>query len=189
MSIMNLSELNSVEVVFMFVVGLLLLFAGYKIKKIAFFIVWFILGYSLMGYLMPIINNAFPDIVGNSLWQTLLPVAGGLLAALMGFTVEKLCVGGIVFGLTLAITAQYFGTEMQTMVIGGVVGVVLAGAAVMLIKPAIILATSLAGAYVVTMAILYWGAGNIDPQTLYFPILGCGTALGAIIQFVTTRRE
>ena len=142
---LDFSSFDTPEMIIMAAAGLALIFFGYRIKKIAFFIVWFILGYSLMGYLMPIINNAFPDIVGNDLWQMLLPVAGGLLAALMGFTVEKLCVGGIVFGLTLAITAQYFGTEMQTMSIGGVVGVVLAGAAVMLIKPAIILATSLAG--------------------------------------------
>ena len=165
-----------------------MLFAGYRVKKIGFFAVWFILGVTLMNYFMPIINSAVPQIAENGLWQTLLPIAGGLLLGLLGFTVEKICVSGIVFGLTLAVTAQYFGTEMQTMLIGGVIGVVLAGIAVMLMKPAIIVATSLAGSYTITMAILHWGV-DIDAATFYFPILIGGTAIGSIVQFATTRRE
>ncbi|MBQ9017949.1 DUF4203 domain-containing protein [Candidatus Saccharibacteria bacterium] len=188
MNIVNLSELNDIEVIAMLIAGVLLLFAGYKIKKIGFFIVWFILGVSLMGYLMPTINHAVPEIAQNNLWQSLLPIAGGLLLGLMGFSVEKICVGGIAFGLTLAITAQYFGTNMQTMLIGGVVGVILAGVSVFLMKPAIIVATSLAGSYAVTMSILHWGVG-IDPTTFYFPMLFGGTGLGSVVQFLTTRRE
>lgn len=189
MEITDFSQLGDAEIILMLIAGLLLMFAGYKIKKISFFVVWFILGVSLMGYLMPIINNAVPQIRNSDLWQSLLPIAGGLLMGLMGFSVEKICVSGIVFGLTLAITAQYFGAEMQTMLIGGVIGVVLAGAAVMLMKPAIILATAIAGSYALTMAVLHWGGGAIDAEAFYFPILAGGSALGAVVQFATTRRE
>ena len=172
----------------MIVAGLLLLFLGFRIKKIGFFLVWFFVGIALMRYIMPILSNAVPAIRDNSLWQTLLPIAGGLLTGLMGFTIEKICVGGIAFALVMMITTQYFGTEMQVLLIGGVIGVVAAGAATMLMKPAIIIATSAAGSYLITSAILFYAAG-LDGATWYFPILiGIG-AVGSAVQFLTTKRE
>ena len=179
--------MENTELILMALVGLALLVLGYRIKKIAFFIIWFLLGYSLMGYLMPIINDAFTDIVNNDLWQNLLPIAGGLLMALLGFSIEKICVGGIAFGLVMMITAQYFGAEMQTLAIGAVVGVVAAGAAVMLMKPAVIIATSAAGAYAITIALIAWIPGlNLD--SYYWPLIIGIAALGSIIQFLTTKR-
>lgn len=185
---LDLSQLNQTEVIAMAVAGLLLLFAGYKIKKIAFFIIWFLIGVNLMNLLMPEINKLAPDIVGNDLWQNLLPIAGGLLLALLGFSIEKLCVGGICFALVMIVTAQYFGTEMQTMLIGAVIGVVAAGLAVALMKPAIIIATALAGAYTLTVGVLYFAA-SIDGATFYFPILIGLTAIGSGVQFATTKGE
>ena len=182
----NFSELNQVELAIMAVIGALLLFAGYRVKKVAFFIIWFILGFTLMGYLMPTINTWAPEIAANDLWQNLLPLVGGLLLALLGFTIEKLCVGGIAFGLTLAVTAQYFGTEVQTLVIGGVIGVIAAGAAVVLMKPAIIVLTSVAGAYALTVGILTWFPA-ISAAVFYFPILAGLALIGIVVQFLTTK--
>lgn len=184
----NPSALNTTELIIMMIIGVLLIFAGYRIKKIGFFLLWFFIGFTLMGYLLPEINKLVPDIAGNELWQNLLPVAGGLLVALMGFTIEKICVGGIVFGVIEMIVAQYFGTEMQTLLIGGVVGLVAAGASVMLMKPAIILASSVAGSYMITTGILAF-APNINPEMYYFPILIGIAALGAITQFVSTKHQ
>ena len=168
------------------IVGLLLLVCGYRIKKIAFFIIWFLLGYQLVVFLMPTLNNMVPQIAENVLWQNLLPVGGGLLLALLGFSIEKLCVGGICFALVMTITAQYFGTEIQTLAIGAIVGVIAAGAAVMLMKPAIIVATSAAGGYALTMVILAAFTG-ISLETFYWPILLGSTAVGSVIQFATTK--
>lgn len=185
---LNLSNYEEWQMWLVGAAGITLIFLGYKIKKIAFFVVWFLLGYILTGYLMPIINGAVADIANSSLWQSLLPIGGGLLLGLMGFTVEKICLGGACMGLALTITAQYFGTDIQTMLIGGVVGAVLAGAAVMMMKPATIVVTSIAGAYALTLAILKLAPG-IDGETLYWPlILGFG-ALGTVIQFITTRHD
>jgi len=58
----------------------------------------------------------------------------------------------------------------------------------MLMKPAIIIATAIAGAYVVTLGILYWATG-IDGEAMYFPILIGVAAAGSLFQFVTTKRE
>lgn len=169
-------------------IGLVLMLAGYRIKKSAFFIIWFLLGYIGTGYLLPIINGALGSVAESSFWQSLIPIIGGLLLGLMGFMIEKICLGGVVFGLTLMMTAQYFGTEIQAMAIGGVIGAVLAGFAVMMIKPATIIATSVAGGYALTLAILAL-APDITPETMFWPlILGFG-AFGSIVQFISCKHD
>ena len=184
---LNFSNLGTPEMIIMAVVGLALMLFGYRIKKIAFFLIWFILGYNLMGFLMPTINNLVPQIAENSLYQTLLPIGGGLLLALMGFTIEKVCISMLCFALVMVITVRYFGTDMQTLAIGGVVGVIIAGAATALIKPAIILASSVAGAYAITLAILVLFP-DINKEVFYFPILGGLSLIGALFQFSNTKK-
>lgn len=175
------------ELVIMVAIGLLSLLFGYRIKKIGFFIIWFLLGLNLTIYIWPWLEDMVPQITSNGLWQNLLPIAGGLLLGLLGFSIEKLCLGGIVFALVMLITVQYFGNDIQTLAIGGVIGIILAGVAVMMVKPAIIVATAIAGAYALTSCILTWGAGNIDANTFYFPILIGLSAIGTIFQFTTTK--
>ena len=183
----DFSNLGTPEMIIMAAVGLALMFFGYRIKKIAFFLIWFILGYNLMSFLMPTVNNLVPQVAENNLYQILLPIGGGLLLSLMGLSIEKLCVGGICFALVMVITVRYFGTEMQTLAIGGVVGVLAAGAAVMLMKPATIVATSVAGAYAITLAVLVLFP-DINEEIYYFPILGGLSVLGSVFQFLTTKR-
>lgn len=184
----ELEKMNAWQLSIVAAVGVGLMLAGYKIKKIAFFIIWFLIGWTLMGYLMPVINSSVPDIATNELYQWLLPLAGGLLLALLGFSIEKLCLGGVAFGLTMIITAQYFGTEMQTLLIGAIIGVVVSGLAVTLMKPAIIIATSVAGAYLLTMALLYLFP-EISEEVFYWPMLIGGGAIGSLFQFATTKRD
>ena len=169
--------------------GLALILIGYKIKKAAFFILWFILGYVAAGYLLPIISTTFSEVANSSFWQGLIPILGGLLLGLMGFMIEKIALGGVVFGLTLMMTAQYFGTEMQTMLIAGVVGAILAGVAVMMMKPATIVATSIGGAYALTLAILAITSGSIDAETAFWPMIIGFSALGCIVQFISCKHD
>jgi|GEM_PF-650971 len=168
--------------------GLALMLIGYKIKKIAFFIIWFLLGYIASGYLLPIINSALPEVAESNFWQGLIPILGGLLLGLMGFMIEKICLGGAIFGLTLLMTAQYFGTEIQTMVIGGIIGAVLGGVAVMMMKPATIIATSIAGGYALTLAILAL-APELDAETWFWPMIVGFGALGSLIQFISCKHD
>ena len=185
---LDFSNLGTPEMIIMAAAGLALLFFGYRIKKIAFFIIWFILGYNLMTFLMPTVNNLVPQIAESNLYQMLLPIGGGLLLALLGFSIEKLCVGGICFALIMVITVRYFGAEMQTLAIGGVIGVIAAGVAVMMMKPATIIATSVAGGYALTLAILAL-APNLDKEMLFWPMIGGFSLLGAGVQFFTTRHD
>ncbi|MBR3256536.1 DUF4203 domain-containing protein [Candidatus Saccharibacteria bacterium] len=180
-------EMPLFELLIMAGLGLALMLFGYRVKKLAFFIIWFLIGYNLMMFLMPIINNMVPQIAGSELYQILLPIAGGLLLALLGFSIEKVCLAGICFFLVMMITVQYFGTSIPTLAIGAIIGVVAGAAATTLMKPAIIIATALAGAYALTVALL-----NIfpvlDQQILYFPLIGAFALLGAIFQFSTTKK-
>ena len=175
------------ELLIMAALGLAVMLFGYRIKKVAFFIVWFLIGYNLMMFIMPLINSSVPAIAASELYQILLPIAGGLLLALLGFSIEKLCVAGICFFLVMMITVQYFGTDVPTLAVGAIIGVVAAAAATAMIKPAIIIATSLAGAYALTIALLNMFPGVLNEQIFYFPLIGAFTLLGAIFQFATTK--
>ena len=186
LSMEALRGLEIYELIIFAVIGLLILFCGYRIKKIAFFLIWFILGYNLMMLFLPTLNQWVPQIAENNLWQILLPVGGGLLLGLLGFSIEKLCVGGICFALVMMVTVRYFGTEVQTLAIGGVVGVIAAAIAVMLMKPAIIVSTSLAGAYLLTL-ILMALVPSIEFSVFYWPIIIGLTVVGSLVQFSTTK--
>lgn len=175
------------ETVIMAALGLAVLFFGYRIKKIAFFIVWFLLGFNLIMFFMPNINQMVPEIANNELYQNLLPIGGGLLLALLGFSIEKICVGGIAFAITMMITVTYFGTEILTLAVGGIVGVAVASLAVMLMKPAVIVATSAVGSYVITLAILNL-VPQLDSDVFYWPLLIGIALVGAIFQFMTTKK-
>lgn len=183
----NLDKLGIPEAIIMLGLGAVVLLFGYRIKKIAFFIIWFILGFNLVMWLLPTINDLVPDIAASELYQTILPIGGGVLLALLGFSIEKLCVGGICFVLTMLITIQYFGTDMQVLAIGGIIGVLVAGFAVMVMKPATIIATAVAGAYALTLAIMKLNA-EIDFGAMYWPMLLGIAAAGSIFQFLTTKR-
>lgn len=185
---LNLSSYEEWQMWIVGGVGLALMLIGYKIKKAAFFAIWFLLGYIATGYLMPIINSSWAEVANSTFWQGLIPILGGLLLGLMGFMIEKIALGGICFGLTLMMTAQYFGTEIQTMVIGGIVGAILAGVAVMMIKPATIVATSVGGAYALTLAILKIAEG-IDGETAFWPMIIGFSVVGVLVQFLTTKHD
>lgn len=177
------------QLIIFIALGLAVLLFGYRIKKIAFFIVWFILGFNATMWLLPTLNNMVPQIAENALWQNLLPIGGGLLLALLGFSIEKLCVGGICFVLVILATIQYFGNDLQTLAIGAVVGVIVAGAAVALIKPATIIATSAVGAYALTLTIFAFFGANLDFNVFYWPVLLGITTIGSLFQFLTTKNS
>ena len=181
-----INSFNTPQLVIMLLLGVLVLLFGYRVKKIAFFIAWFLLGYIGTTYLMPQIKTAIPEVASTQLYQVLIPIGGGLLLALLGFSIEKLCISGICFALVELVAIQYFGAEIQTIAIAAVVGVILGGASTMLLKPATIIATSGVGAYAITISLLILITG-ISQNDMYWPMLLSFTILGSVFQFLTTK--
>lgn len=178
--------METYEPILLIALGLAVLFFGYRIKKIAFFLIWFLLGFNLATFLMPNINNMAPQIVNDALWQNIIPIAGGLLLAMLGFSIEKLCVGGICFVLVMLMAVNYFGSDVSTLAIAGIIGVIAAGAAVTLMKPATIIATSVAGGYALVLAIFALFP-TINKEIFFFPIIGGLALIGTLFQFATTK--
>ena len=181
-----IQSLDTIQLIILIGIGVAVLLFGYKIKKAAFFLIWFLLGFCLMMWLMPMINDAVPQIADNSIYQTLLPIGGGIILAAMGFSIEKLCVAGITFGLVMLATVQYFGTDWITLAIGAVIGVLLGAFAVNMMKPATVIATAAVGAYVLTLVIFAFFP-QINFAIFYWPILiGIGV-IGALFQFKSNK--
>ena len=189
MELIDLSTLNPPEIAIVAVIGLVLMFVGYRIKKVAFFLMWFILGFYGVLILLPHVGPLLPaEIMDSDLYRALLPLGGGLLLALLGFSIEKFCIGAACFALVMLITVHYFGTAIQTLAIGGVVGVLAAAAGVMLMKPATIIATAAIGSYAVLIALIVLLPDLNQYQYAFLPALIVATAIGAITQFLTTKR-
>lgn len=166
------------------IIGALLCLFGYRLKRAAFAVAWFYVGFRLITILLPQIYSLIPQIAGETFWEYLLPICGGLLFALLGFSIEKLCIGGIIFILTFTIILENFGTEPLTLGIAAIIGVILGGLSTSIIKPASIIATSAAGSYALTLFLSPFL--NIErPNTLYL-FIGI-TIISALFQFMTTR--
>ncbi len=181
-----IQSLDTIQLIILIAIGVAVLLFGYKIKKTAFFLIWFLLGFCATVWLMPMINNAVPQIANDPIYQTLLPIGGGIILAMMGFSIEKLCVAGITFGLVMLATVQYFGTDWVTLAIGAVIGVLLGAFAVNMMKPATVIATAAVGAYVLTLTIFAFFP-QIDFTIFYWPILiGIGV-IGALFQFKSNK--
>ena len=171
-----LSGINFHPIV-LIVVGLLLAVLGYKIQKITLKLVCFSLGYTLASLVTPnFTNNEVIIIVINSL--------AGILVSGLGIKLEKLAIGasvGYLVYISLASYSNILPFDM-TPVIQAAISLAGGIAAMLLIKPVLILATSIGGA-----SILLSGVVNYVtiPNNIYLIILLVVIALCAIIQFKT----
>lgn len=173
------------EIVIMIVLSLIVCFFGYKLKKIALFIIWFIIGYQL-GKMIPAsaVNN-------DQLWMTVLPLATGLLASMLSLSIERLCVsllaGAVGFFATINLGFGGVYTFMPNVVVAIAVAVVLGCIAVAAIKPMSILVTAISGGYYAAT----WIAQLSFVSSLNLPmalILTCVLAtLGAVFQFSSNK--
>lgn len=174
---MDLSSIP-LELIIAVLVGLLTCFAGYRIKRIAFAIIWFIIGYWL-------VKTYLPNVVEDPFWQWILQVAAGALLSLVGLSIEKLAVG-----LTAAVVVghfilQHFGpaTDWVLPAVAIAIGVVAGAIAVALMKPAIIIYTAFFGANLLSTAIVSLIPAEARFAGLDLVLLGAIAAGGAIYQF------
>lgn len=161
-------------------IGAFLLFFGYRLKKIALTIIWFLVGYYLV--------SLFVDkIVADQLWQFILCCVGGLVLGMFGMTIERFAVFvtvGVAFGLSFMQTFS-FEPQWALIAVAVAVGVVAGVIGVWLIKPMIILATSIEGASLVL--INAFALLSIAKPEWYFILFLATAAFGAIFQWNSCR--
>ena len=122
-------------------IGVFLLLFGYRLKKVAMTIIWFILGYYIVGLF---VNK----IVADEIWQIILCCAGGLVVSMFSMTIEKLAIFITVASSFAIFVMDAFGPAENWILpaIAIAVGVVAGVIATWFIKPLFIVATAVAGA-------------------------------------------
>lgn len=161
------------------ILGLLVCFFGYKIKKLAFFIIGFIIGYNL-GLKIP------PEwYVGNDLITMILPFLIGLLLSLVALTAEKICISLIVgvFVFFAAINFQGGVFTAQSIIIAAIAAAIAGCIAGFIVKPASIIATAVIGAYYVGINAIGLEALNLSYVPFFYIITCVLAVLGMLYQF------
>lgn len=176
----------TLELILGIALGIILCFFGYRLKKIAFAIAWFLIGYTLAAYVAPgLVHNLMPQLENPDLWITVLPLAVGLLLSLMGLSIERLCVSTLAFIAVVAIAIHQFGFSWPLLGVASILGVVAGMIAVSMMKPAIIIITAVIGAQGIAAGLL--SAIAAIPAVAYMPILVVLAIVGAVFQFRNTK--
>ena len=166
--------------ILLIVVGALLALFGYKIQKLTLSLVCFLLGYTIS-------NAICPHFITDSTIITIVNIVVGIIIASLGFKIEKLAVSATVAYLVYTSIASFAGiipfelTETIKAVIALICGI----ASLLLIRPILIIVTSLGGA-----SILLNGVSTYItiPNEYYLIVLIVVFALCALIQFKTNKR-
>jgi hypothetical protein len=174
-----MENLAAYEPAIAIIIGVFLCFFGYRVKKIAFTVVWFIIGFYLMSLVAP-------HITSDQTWQTLLPIIAGLAMSLLGFTIERFCIfAAATYAVSTTIIETFQMTEFLPIIFAIAAGVVVGCIAVSFIKPLGIITTSLSGAKLLAKYII--SIANLSHEPYFYAILiGC-FALGVLFQYRTCR--
>lgn len=126
-------------------IGVFLLLFGYRLKKVAMTIIWFIVGYYLV--------SLFVDkLVSAEVWQIVLCCVGGLVLSMFSMTIEKLAIFITVTAAFSLAIIEAFGpaTDWVLPVVAVAIGVVAGVLATWFIKPMIIIATAIEGSRLIS---------------------------------------
>lgn len=172
---LNLNSFAGYEALIAIAIGVFLCLFGYKLKRVAFVIIWFVIGYYLMSLIAPKLTN-------DPTWQTLLPIAAGVVLGVMGFSLEKLCIFAVA---TYAVSTTLIDTlmlvEVPHIALAIAAGVIVGCIAIKLIKPLGIITTAFSGAKLIAKYSIAELALAHYPN---FPmILIAAAAIGIIFQF------
>ena len=131
------------------IIGLILAFAGYRLKRIAMSIIWFVIGYSIMGQFAP-------NLIEDPFWQMILRIAAGAILSMIGLSIEKLAVSLTTGVVVTWFIIQHFGpvTSWVLPCVAIAIGVVAGTIAVWAMKPAVIVFTGIEGANLLATNIL-----------------------------------
>lgn len=170
------------EIIISILIGAALCFFGYRLKKVAFAVIWFMVGYFA-------VKTYFPHIIEDQFWQTVLQIGVGALLSLIGLTIEKLAVAGTAAVVVASFVLSHFGpaTDWVLPAIAITAGVVAGAVAVSLMKPAVIIFTAIFGADLLASVVISFipDAGSMPYLSLIiFAVLA---VVGISFQFNNTK--
>ena len=177
--------MDYVSIIIGIVISIVLCFFGYRLKRIAFAIVWFVIGLDLGNFLLPYVTPYMQGI--DPFFINILP----LLMSLIGISVERVCIFLIGIGLTLITYFNFVDSGVLelswlTFGIAIIVGCVVGTVAISIMRPAIILLTSYAGGTQLASSIISLIPAISNPTTsLIITIIM--VVVGAFYQFRSTK--
>jgi hypothetical protein len=187
----GITWLPTAGIIFSVILGFIYCFLGYKAMRFVTTLVGFALGLSI-GYVVAQVAHL------TSPLDIIVPIAGGIVFALLGFFLYRIgiffAVFLAVFGITVSLLKEYTRLdETVVLIVALVVGVILAILSVVYLRPLVIVSTAISGGMILANEIyenlvhVRWSA---DLETMIR--LGTGLLLaliGMIYQFRTTRGE
>jgi hypothetical protein len=171
-----MSTLDTLVLIAEVILGIILLFGGYKFRKYIMWIAWFCVGYML-------VKLVGPRIIHDVKILFLAEVLGGLILAVFSFdlTIISEYLLGLFAGFTLV--TSFTGLTVLGVILGIVVGVIFAILAVRYSKLIIILATAYLGAHLIAPALpVVFTKLTIQPNVIAIILF----VIGALVQFFTT---
>ena len=160
-----------------FILGLCLCFAGYKFKNYIMWLVWFAVGYLL-------VKQFGPSLISDYKILFLAEILGGLILAVFSFDLTVITEYLLAFFAGFTLVTSFMGYTVLGIILGVVVGLLLAAVAYKFTKYIIILATSYIGATLIAPFIL----AIFTALTIKLPVLTIILfVIGVIVQLLTNR--
>lgn len=155
--------------------GLLFCFSGYRVQKFLITVVWFVIGFE-------IVNLIGAEYITNKDTLLIIEIIAGFILASVGYKLEKLALFVTVAYLTYITISPYitFFSKEMNLLTQGVVSLLMGGLSIILMKPILIIATSISGAgifYQYLPVIV-----NLDAKILLIVAVVIAV-LGIIVQF------
>lgn len=155
--------------------GLLFCFSGYRVQKFLITVVWFIIGYEIVALVGA-------EYITNKDTLLIIEIIAGFILASVGYKLEKFALFVTVAYLTYITISPYitFFSKEMNLLVQGVTALLMGGLSIILIKPILIIATSVSGASIFYQYLPV--IVNLDAKILLIVAVVIAV-LGIIVQF------
>jgi hypothetical protein len=174
-----MENLSQYETLIAIAIGVFLCLFGYRIKRAAFVIILFLLGYWLTGQAL---HAVAPDFE----YSQLVSIGVGVVCSALGFRIEKLCIFAVAaYAVSTTIIETFQFTEILPIALAIGAGVIVGCIAVSFIKPFGIITTAVSGAKLIAKyGILQF---SLEHNPYFIVILCVAGAIGILFQFKNCR--
>ncbi len=166
---------SEIKALIAILLGLLFCFSGYRVQKFLITVVWFVIGYE-------IVRLVCSEYITNKDTLLIIEIIAGFILASVGYKLEKLALFVTVAYLTYITISPYitFFSKEMNLLAQGVAALLMGGLSIILIKPILIIATSVSGASIFYQYLPV--IVNLDAKILLIVAVVIAV-LGIIVQF------